>query len=156
VAAHVSQAPNDQREIAPILDQVVALPEGIGQVTTLLADTGYCSAANVAACQAQDVEPLLAMKRESHHVPVLERFAADTPVPDSDDLILKMAHRLATKTGRALYGLRKQTVEPVFGIIKHVMGWRQMSMRGLDKARGEWTLVTLAWNVKRLHVLRAA
>ena len=69
---------------------------------------------------------------------------------------LKMAHRLATKKGRALYGLRKQTVEPVFGIIKRVMGWRQMSMRGLEKARGEWSLVTMAWNIKRLHVLRAA
>ena len=52
--------------------------------------------------------------------------------------------------------MRKQTVEPVFGIIEQAMGWRQMSMRGLDKAQGEWSLVTLAWNVKRLHVLRAA
>lgn len=52
--------------------------------------------------------------------------------------------------------MRKQTVEPVFGIIKHAMGWRQMSMRGLDKAEGEWSLVALAWNIKRLHVLRAA
>jgi hypothetical protein len=87
---------------------------------------------------------------------VLERFAADAPAPETDDPVLKMAHRLSTKTGRALYGLRKQTVEPVFGIIKRVMGWRQMSMRGLDKARGEWSLVTMAWNIKRLHVLRAA
>ena len=47
-----------------------------------------------------------------------------------------------------------QTVEPVFGIIKRVMGWRQMSMRGLDKAQGEWSLVTMAWNIKRMHVLR--
>jgi hypothetical protein len=67
-----------------------------------------------------------------------------------------MAHRLGTKKGRALYGLRKQTVEPVFGIIKRVMGWSQMSMRGLDKARGEWLLVTMSWNIKRLHVLQAA
>ena len=61
-----------------------------------------------------------------------------------------------TPAGRALYKLRKQTVEPVFGIIKRVMGWRQMSMRGLDKANGEWNLVTMAWNIKRMHVLRAA
>ena len=60
------------------------------------------------------------------------------------------------KKGRLLYGLRKQTVEPVFGIIKSVMGWRQMSMRGLAKAEGEWSLVTMAWNIKRMHVLRAA
>ena len=82
---------------------------------------------------------MLSMKRESHHMPVMERFAPDGPAPDTDDPVLSMAHRLSTKAGRALYGLRKQTVEPVFGIIKRVMGWRQMSMRGLDKAQGEWT-----------------
>ena len=123
---------------------------------TLLADTGYFSQANVQACLSQGIEPMLSMKRESHHIPVMERFAADQPVPQTDDPVLKMAHRLHTKAGRVLYGLRKQTVEPVFGIIKRVMGWRQMSMRGLDKARGEWSLVTMAWNIKRLHVLRAA
>lgn len=156
IVPHVSQAPNDKREILPILDELKALPESLGQVKAMLADTGYCSQANVQHCHAHDIEPLLAMGRESHHLPVLERFAPDAPAPESDDPVLKMAHRLKTKAGRALYGLRKQTVEPVFGIIKHVMGWRQMSMRGLDKAEGEWALVTLAWNVKRLHVLRAA
>ena len=133
ITAHVTQAPNDKREIAPVLDKVQALPQALGSVSTLLS-----------------------MKRESHHVPVLTRFAADAPAPETDDPVLKMAHLLGTKTGRALYGLRKQTVEPVFGIIKRVMGWRQMSMRGLDQARGEWSLVTMAWNIKRLHVLRAA
>ena len=156
VSAHVTQATNDKREIAEVLDKLEALPQALGQVQTLLADTGYFSAANVQACEAHAIEPMLAMKRESHHIPVLERFAADTPAPQSDDPVAKMAHRLSTKKGRLLYGLRKQTVEPVFGIIKRVMGWRQMSMRGLDKARGEWSLVTMAWNIKRLHVLRAA
>ena len=156
VIAHVSQAPNDKRQITPILDKVQALPEGLGQVSTLLGDTGYFSAANVQACEAQGIEPMLSMKRESHHIPVLQRFAPDAPEPETDDPVVRMAHRLGTKEGRALYGLRKQTVEPVFGIIKRVMGWSQMSMRGLDKARGEWSLVTMAWNIKRLHVLRAA
>ena len=85
---------------------------------------------------------------------MLTRFAGDTAAPETDDPVARMAYRLTTKAGRALYGLRKQTVEPVFGIIKRVMGWRQMSMRGLEKARGEWSLVTMAWNIKRLHVLR--
>ncbi len=156
ITAHVTQAPNDKREIAPVLDKVEALPQALGCVWTLLADTGYFSQANVRACLGHEIEPMLSMKRESHHMPVLVRFAADAPAPESDDPVLKMAHRLSTKAGRALYGLRKQTVEPVFGIIKRVMGWRQMSMRGLDKARGEWSLVTMAWNIKRLHVLRAA
>ena len=156
VTTHVTQAPNDKRQIVPILDKVQALPEVLGQVQALLGDTGYFSAANVHACEAQGIEPMLSMKRESHHMPVLQRFAADTPAPETDDPVVKMAHRLGTRKGRALYGLRKQTVEPVFGIIKRVMGWSQMSMRGLDKARGEWSLVTMAWNIKRLHVLQAA
>jgi transposase len=156
VATHVSQAPNDKREVKPILDELSALPESLGQAQAMLADTGYYSEANVQHCHTHHIEPLLAMGRDSHHLAVMERFAPDTPEPESENPVVKMAHRLKTKAGRALYGLRKQTVEPVFGIIKHVMGWRQMSMRGLEKAEGEWTLVTLAWNVKRLHVLRAA
>ncbi len=156
VIPNVSQAPNDKREITPVLHKVGALPQALGHVTVLLGDTGYFSAANVDACEARGIEPMLAIKRESHHLPVLQRFAADAPAPDTDDPVARMAHRLGTKQGRALYGLRKQTVEPVFGIIKRVMGWSQMSMRGLDKARGEWSLVTMSWNIKRLHVLRAA
>ena len=66
-----------------------------------------------------------------------------------------MKHRLKTIQGRKLYGLRKQTVEPVFGIIKSVMGFRQFLLRGLDSVRGEWNLVTMAWNIKRMAVLAA-
>jgi len=156
IVPHVSQSPNDKREVLPVLDELSALPQSLGQVKAMLADTGYCSEANVPHCHAHQIEPILAMSRDSHHLPVLERFAPDAPAPESEDPVLKMAHRLKTKAGRALYGLRKQTVEPVFGIIKHVMGWRQMSMPGMDKAEGEWAMVTLAWTVKRLHVLRAA
>jgi hypothetical protein len=65
-----------------------------------------------------------------------------------------MAHKLKTKAGRARYALRKQTVEPVFGIIKSVLGFRQFSLRGVNKVSGEWTLVCLAWNLKRMAVLR--
>ena len=64
-----------------------------------------------------------------------------------------MAHALKTQTGRALYGQRKCTVEPVFGIIKHVMGFRQFSLRGLAAVSGEWKLVAMAFNLKRMHVL---
>lgn len=156
VAAHVTQASNDKRQVVPTLEQVAVLPPVLGEVRTLLADAGYFSAANVQACQAHGIEPLLSMKREAHHMPVLERWAADGVAPQTDDPVTQMAYRLGTKAGRALYGLRKQTVEPVFGIIKRAMGWRQMSMRGLAKAKGEWSLVTMAWNIKRMHVLRAA
>ena len=64
-----------------------------------------------------------------------------------------MKHRLKTKAGRACYALRKQTVEPVFGIIKSVLGFRQFLMRGLANVQTEWTLVCLAWNLKRMAVL---
>ena len=67
-----------------------------------------------------------------------------------------MAHRMQTPQGRALYALRKQTPEPVFGIIKSVLGFRQFLLRGLENARGEWSLVTMAWNLKRMFVLQAA
>ena len=156
VAAYVTQATNDKREITPTLDKIAALPDALGQVQTLLGDAGYFSESNVGACEAAQIEPMLSMNRESHHVPVLQRFAPDEVAPQTADPVLKMAHRLGTKKGRALYGLRKQTVEPVFGIIKRAMGWREMSMRGLDQARGEWSLVTMVWNIKRLFVLRAA
>lgn len=156
ITQHVSQAGNDMREVTPTLEQIAALPEALGAVGTLLADTGYHSQANVRACAGAGIEPLLAGGRQRHHLPVMERFAADVPAPPSDDPRQRMLHRLGTRAGRALYGLRKSTVEPVFGIIKRVMGWRQMSLRGLAQAQGEWSLVTMAWNIKRLHVLRAA
>jgi transposase len=156
VTAHVSQACNDKREVQPTLQAIAALPGKLGEVQSLIADNGYCSQANAAACTDTGVQPLLALRRESHHLPVMERCAADEPEPETADPVVRMAHQLRTQAGRALYKLRKQTVEPVFGIIKRVMGWRQMSMRGLAKAQGEWSLVTMAWNIKRMHVLRAA
>ena len=76
---HVTQAPNDKREITPVLDKIQALPEALGRVEVLLGDTGFFSAANVVACEAHGIEPMLAMRRESHHVPVLKRFAPDAP-----------------------------------------------------------------------------
>ncbi len=156
ITRHVSQACNDKREVAPTLEQIVALPAVLGKVQSLITDNGFFSEANVIACNKAGLQPLLALKRQAHHTPVLERFAPDAAEPQTTKPVEQMAHRLGTQAGRALYSLRKQTVEPVFGIIKRVMGWRQMSMRGLAKAQGEWSLVTMAWNIKRMHVLRAA
>ncbi len=156
ITRHVSQASNDKREVAPTLEQIEALPTQLGTVQSLIADNGFCSQANVQACCDAGIDPLLALGRHSHHLTVLQRFAPDGPAPQTADATKQMAHRLGTQAGRALYGLRKQVVEPVFGIIKHVLGWRQMSMRGLAQAQGEWSLVTMAWNIKRMHVLRAA
>jgi hypothetical protein len=98
---------------------------------------------------------LIAVARQDHHPHWSERFAQPEPLKADATPMQTMAHRLTTKAGRAAYALRKQTVEPVFGIIKSVMGFRQFSLRGLDKVTGEWNLVCLAWNVKRMAVLRA-
>jgi hypothetical protein len=71
-------------------------------------------------------------------------------------LLEAMAHKLKTPEGRALYALRKQTPDPVFGIINSVLGFRQFFLRGIEKVRGEWSLVTMAWNLKRMFVLNPA
>jgi hypothetical protein len=156
IAVDVVAAPNDKQQLEPMLGKIAALPEAFGKAETLLADTGYFSAANVAACATAGIEPLIAMGRQAHHPPLQERFAAPPPAPENPTPVAAMAHRLKTPEGRTLYALRKQTPEPVFGIIKAVLGFRQFSLRGLEKVRGEWSLVTMAWNMKRMFVLNPA
>jgi transposase len=153
VSQALSQAANDKQQLVPMLEALEELPEEFGEVTQLLADTGYFSEANVNACIDAAIEPLIAVGRDSHHLPWQERFGEPGPLAEPGDEVAKMKHRLKTRAGRALYGLRKQTVEPVFGIIKSVMRFRQFSMRGLGSAQGEWSLVTMAWNIRRMAVL---
>ena len=156
VATDVVQAPNDKNQIEPMLEKIGALPEDLGEVDYLLADTGYFSADNVEACEKAGVEPVIAMGRQPHHPPLAERFAKTPEAPKDPTAVEAMAHKLKTPEGRALYALRKQTPEPVFGIIKSVLGFRQFSLRGLEKVRGEWSLVTMAWNLKRMFALAPA
>jgi hypothetical protein len=96
----------------------------------------------------------MAVKRDEHHPPVSERFDEPPALPATPTPVQRMTHRLKTGAGKAAYALRKSTVEPVFGIIKAVMGFRQFLTRGLDNVQGEWTLVCLAWNLKRMAVWR--
>jgi hypothetical protein len=156
VVADVVQAPNDKQQLMPMLDKIGTLPDALGRPDTLLADNGYFSEANVQACVAGGIEPLIALGREAHHPSLQERFAAAPPAPEDPTPVQAMAYRLRTPQGRALYALRKQTPEPVFGIIKSVLGFRQFLLRGLDAARGEWKLVTMAWNLKRMFALSRA
>jgi Transposase DDE domain len=153
IAAQVVQAPNDKQQIAPMLEKIDALPQHLGRPEMLLADTGYFSEANVMRCVAANIEPLIALGRQPHHPSWQERFAAPPPVPKNPTPVEAMAWRLQTPQGKKLYGLRKQTPEPVFGIIKSVMGFRQFLLRGLDCVRGEWSIVTMAWNIKRMYAL---
>jgi transposase len=156
VATDVVQASNDKQQVTPMLEKLDALPEELGAIETLLADNGYFSEANVQACVAAGIDPLIAMGHQPHHPPLAERFAPAPPPPDNPTPAEAMAHRLKTPEGRALYALRKHTPEPVFGIIKSALGFRQFLLRGLDNVRGEWNLVTMAYNVKRLFALAAA
>jgi transposase len=156
VAADVVQAPTDKQQLQPMLNKVAALPEAVGKAESLLADTGYFSQANVEACVAAGIDPLIAMARQNHNLSLAERFAPAPPSPLDPTPVEAMAHRMKTPEGKRLYGLRKQTPEPVFGIIKSVLGFRQFLLRGIDGARGEWSLVTMAWNMKRMFVLAAA
>ena len=154
VATGLTQAPNDKQQVTPMIKTLQDQAERLGGVTTLIADTGFCSESNVIACEQAKMEPLIALARQDHHPHWSARFEEPAPLAADATAMQAMAHRLATKTGRAAYALRKQTVEPVFGIIKSVMGFRQFSLRGLNKVSGEWSLVCLAWNVKRMAVLR--
>ena len=154
LAPHVTQASNDKEQVEPMVEKVRANPEGLDRPTTWLADTGYYSEKNVSVCVAAGIEPLIAVKRDEHHPGWRERFTEPAPLADEATAVETMKHKLKTRAGRAAYGLRKQTVEPVFGIIKSVMGFRQFLLRGLENVQNEWTLVCLAWNLKRMAVLR--
>ena len=151
VASTLSNHPNDSGEALPTLDAIA--PEvGVPQAAAL--DNGFFSAGNIAGMEARGIDPYIATGREAHHKNWRTYFA-EQPVAPPDDAspTIKMAYKLQTEIGQAIYRLRKCTVEPVIGIIKEVLGFRQFSLRGLAAATGEWCLVCLAFNLKRLHVL---
>jgi transposase len=154
VATGVTQVPNDKEQVTPMLATLKAPTATLGAVERVVTDTGFSSDKNIKACEAANIEPLIAVAREAHHPGWRERHSEPLPLPAHATPMQAMAHKLKTRAGRAVYALRKQTVEPVFGIIKSVMGFRQFSLRGLNKVSGEWALVCLAWNVKRMAVLR--
>ncbi len=156
VATEVTQAANDKEQLVPMVEKLEALPQELGRAECILADNGYLSEANVEQCEAAQIEPLIAMGRCRHHVSWKQRFApAPKSPPTSATSLEKMAYRLRTPRGKELYGLRKQTPEPVFGIIKSVMGYRQCLLRGLKNVKGEWNLVTMSWNIKRMFAMQA-
>jgi len=154
VAQHVTQHPNDKQEIEPAVAAIGQLPEALGEVENLLADTGYFSAANVETCTQASLVPFIPQAREKHNLPLTERFREDPEPPQQATAVQAMRHRLQTKEGKALYAKRKATVETVFGIIKQVLGFRQFLLRGLESVQSEWSLVCIGWNLKRMHALR--
>ncbi len=151
VACSLSNHPNDKAEVVPTLE---ALPAALGTPAAAALDNGFFSEQNIAVLEQRQIEPYIATGREPHHQSWQERFAAEPePPPENASPQVKMAYKLRTEIGQAIYRLRKCTVEPVIGIIKAVLGFRQFSLRGLAPADGEWCLVCLAFNLKRLHTL---
>lgn len=155
VESHISQAPNDKQEIIPALASLNELPEKLGKIDTMLADAGYYSDDNVASCEQSGIESFIPPNREKHNQPLTERFIDPAPLPENAEPIDKMRNKLKTVEGRKVYAQRKSTVEPVFGIVKHVLGFRQFFLRGLEAVSGEWTLVSIAWNIKRMFALNS-
>jgi len=159
VATDLSHNPNDKRELEAVVETLAKLPDELGKVEKVVADTGYFSEHNVKVCEKHHIQPLIAHGRQPHHPPLAELITQDgssSEVTPSDDPVQRMKGELKSESGRAIYAKRKTTVEPVFGIIKHVMGFRQFSMRGKNKAKGEWSIVCMAWNLRRLFTLQAA
>lgn len=153
VATNIAQVAIDRQQLVAMLEALSDLPAELGRVKRLLGDNGYFSAANVESCVGAKIEPLLAAGRDGHHPHWEDRFTDPSALNEPASAVDRMKHRLKTRKGRKLYGLRKQTVEPVFGIIKSVMRFRQFLLRGLAAVQGEWKLVTMAWNIKRMAAL---
>lgn len=147
----VCDTPNDKQAALPTIDTVTA---ELGSVKAANLDTGYFSEDNIQGLEDRGIDPYIATGRTPHHKSWQAYFAEapDAP-PEEASAKEKMAYKLSTEIGKVIYRLRKSTVEPVIGIIKEVMGFRQFSLRGLLAVAGEWTLVCLAYNLKRLHIL---
>ena len=160
VGQRVSAAPNDKEELAASVAAIS--PVVAGDVQAVLADSGFYSAAAVQAVEQKPdgtpsgVSVYAAVEQQTHHKTVAQLPPQPEPAPLSEHATPKerMAHRMKTSAGRTLYKLRKQTVEPVFGIIKEIMGFRRFRLRGWEKASLEWTLVCVSYNLKRLFRLK--
>jgi transposase len=144
--------PNDKQAALPTIDTISA-KVGIPDAANL--DNGYFSLPNIEGLEARGINPFIATGRTPHRSSWRAYFESQ-PLPLPDDASTKdlMAYKLQSHLGQTLYRLRKSTVEPVIGIIKEIMGFRQFSLRGLLAAAGEWVLVCLAYNLKRLHTLQ--
>lgn len=151
IATTVSNHPNDQHEVEPTVDVISAR---VGQPTRAALGNGYFSEPNIAALEQRQIDPYIATGRDAHQHSWQAWFAEQVmPPPAEASAKLKMAYKLHTEIGKAIYALRKMTVEPVLGVIKEVLGFRQFSLRGLAAVAGEWCLLCLAFNLRRFHTL---
>jgi len=158
LAARITQCASDRNELE---EDVRAVPESVGKVERVLADSGYVNEKQVEALESDDIDVYMATGAESKECRRKydyrpEKAAKGEARVVKSPWLKQMKAKLETETGRALYARRKKTVEPVFGIIKQCMRFRQFLLRGLEKVTGEWKLVTMAYNFKRLWNLKMA
>jgi transposase len=158
VGQHVSQSASDSTELEK---GVVSVPEEVGKPSAVLSDAGYVNADAIERIETElGVEVYCSVHREDAHS---ERHYDYRPKKQTerpprkvkDPRLVAMQAKLRTEEGKAIYGLRNHTVETAFGIIKSVMGYREFMLRGLEKVSGEWNLVCLSYNLKRMHRLIA-
>ncbi len=164
VGAYANAHCNDKKELIPTLD---AIDESLGKIDTATADNGYFSESNIEQVQSREIDPHVAAGGDKHNQwlkDYLESVKEDK-LPDPNQILVeseptsakeKMRRKLKTDEGKEIYRKRKMTVEPVFGIIKEIMGFRRFSLRGEQKINGEWLLVCTAYNLKRLFNLKLA
>lgn len=153
VANDLSNQANDKGQLVPMVERSKA--NGF-EPQEALADTGYYSQSEVQTLEDGGVEAFVAVERQTHGRSLASILGEEElPVPETQEPSArqKMKRKLSTTRARERYALRKQTVEPVFGIIKEVMRFRQFLMRGMEKTAGEWNLVCCSYNLKRLFCL---
>lgn len=153
VGAYSNAHGNDKQEFIPTIDTV---PSELGDITTAVADTGYFSQQNIEHCNDRNIKPIISTAREKHNTFLDKKLNNNKSDTSKSDTVIDMNKVLKTKEGEETYRKRKQTVEPVFGIIKEVMGFRRFSLRGELETDGEWSLVCLAYNLKRFFNMKIA
>lgn len=155
LATNMATTPSDQPTFAAT---ILAMEKTVGLPRIVLADAGFASGAAVAQLEARNIEPLVAIARTQPHRPYDFR---PPPAQKPERRIaepwrIAMKAKLESEDGKTRYKKRKQTVEPVFGIIKSAMGFTRFHLRGTQKVAAEWLLIALAYNCRRLHRLRHA
>ncbi|MBK5263533.1 MAG: transposase, partial [Peptostreptococcaceae bacterium] len=155
VGAYSNSHANDKQEFIPAIESV---PEGLsGEISTAVADTGYFSENNIADCEQKNISPIISTSRENHNS-FLSNILNPDPTEDAQCVtpVEKMTQKLKSEEGKEIYKKRKQTVEPVFGVIKEILGFRRFSLRGEAETDAEWSLVCSAYNLKRFFKMQMA
>ncbi len=153
VGAYSNAQVNDKQEFVPAIN---AVPKELGKISTAVADTGYFSESNITNCKKTGINPIISTAREKHNTYLEDKFNSDNVINHDNTPVGKMNQTLKSKEGKEIYKKRKQTVEPVFGIIKEILGFRRFSLRGEFETDCEWSLVCIGYNLKRFFKLSAA